>query len=471
MKFSFMHIADIHLGYRQYGLDERSNDFFRAFRNAIQTAIQRKVDFVLLAGDLFHKRSIDALTLNQAFSGLEMLQKAGIPCIAVEGNHELAPFGEELGWLHFLALHGMLTLLRADFNDGQIQLSAFQNNSGSWIDVLPGVRIHGLRYHGAGVREAIKKYADALSQQKVDGIEYSIFMAHTGIEGELAGDVASPSVSEWSVLRPWTDYVALGHIHKNFVAQDWIYNPGSLETVAVNEEEWPERGYWLVEVDTDAPAGERHRATLFATVRRPVLRAIVRVDTLRSADEIKQACIDAAYSEASARYLQPGDAPIVDVLLTGVLSFSSQTLDLDAVNEAVKEKVGALIVQLRNSTRPFEGQGNYGEGLTREELEREVMADLYAADVHYQDRSAEWAASTIALKKEALSGVPNEVVLESLAGLIASAKGEPLPGSSLAESSGADSARADSSRTGVPGAGDSAGDGASDGADTPGEEN
>ncbi|MFN8465769.1 MAG: hypothetical protein U0X20_09475 [Caldilineaceae bacterium] len=47
------------------------NDFGRAFYAVIDEAIGRKVDFVILAGDLFHKRSIDALTLNQAIRGLE----------------------------------------------------------------------------------------------------------------------------------------------------------------------------------------------------------------------------------------------------------------------------------------------------------------------------------------------------------------------------------------------------------------
>ena len=63
MRAKFLHIADCHLGYRQYNLAERYNDFGRAFHRMIDIAIAEKVDFVLLAGDLFHKRAIDALTL------------------------------------------------------------------------------------------------------------------------------------------------------------------------------------------------------------------------------------------------------------------------------------------------------------------------------------------------------------------------------------------------------------------------
>ena len=102
MRARFLHLADCHLGYRQYGRNERFNDFSKAFYAVMDVAVEEKVDFVVLAGDLFQKRSIDALTLSHAMRGLEKLQRAGIPCLAVEGNHELAYFNESIGWMRFL---------------------------------------------------------------------------------------------------------------------------------------------------------------------------------------------------------------------------------------------------------------------------------------------------------------------------------------------------------------------------------
>ena len=84
---------------------------FGAFLAVVDAAIKEKVDFVILAGDLFEKRSIDALTLNQAMRGLERLRDANIPCIAVEGNHEHAYYGETLGWMRFLAVRDLMVLL------------------------------------------------------------------------------------------------------------------------------------------------------------------------------------------------------------------------------------------------------------------------------------------------------------------------------------------------------------------------
>ena len=60
MRASFIHVADMHLGYEQYGVRERFNDFSRAFWDIMQEALHRQVDFVVIAGDLFNKRAIDA---------------------------------------------------------------------------------------------------------------------------------------------------------------------------------------------------------------------------------------------------------------------------------------------------------------------------------------------------------------------------------------------------------------------------
>jgi DNA repair exonuclease SbcCD nuclease subunit len=232
MNFRFLHFADVHLGYRQYGLSERADDFARALLHVVDAAIQHKVDFVILSGDLFHKRAIDALTLNQAFRSLERLAEAAIPVIAVEGNHELAHYGEGLGWLQFLAQRRLINLLKPEFHEGTVILAPYENRRGSYLDVLPGVRVHGLRYMGAATAATLPAYAEALQGLPGDGVKYTIFVAHTGVEGVVDGDIGSPTLSQWNVLRPVTDYIALGHIHKPFQIEEWLHNPGSLETVA-----------------------------------------------------------------------------------------------------------------------------------------------------------------------------------------------------------------------------------------------
>ena len=44
----FAHLADTHLGYRQFGLLEREKDFYEVFDKIIDKIIEEKVDFVLI---------------------------------------------------------------------------------------------------------------------------------------------------------------------------------------------------------------------------------------------------------------------------------------------------------------------------------------------------------------------------------------------------------------------------------------
>src|SRR5258708_23333295 len=87
MQATFVHTADNHLGYEQYGMKERFNDFARAFFAVVDDAIARKADFVVVSGDLFNKRSIYALTLIQAQHALQRLRHPGIAATAIERNH------------------------------------------------------------------------------------------------------------------------------------------------------------------------------------------------------------------------------------------------------------------------------------------------------------------------------------------------------------------------------------------------
>ena len=91
MTVSFIHTADIHLGksYRtSTGESERYEDFFHCLAGIVSDAIRERVDFFLIAGDLFHTGQILPRTFARTIETLQPLKDAGIPCIAVEGNHD-----------------------------------------------------------------------------------------------------------------------------------------------------------------------------------------------------------------------------------------------------------------------------------------------------------------------------------------------------------------------------------------------
>lgn len=420
MKFRFMHIADVHLGYQQYGLSERADDFYDAFIWAIDEAIRHKVDFVLLAGDLFHKRSIGALTLNQAFRGLTRLHEANIPCIAVEGNHELAYYDEPVGWLQFLAIQGLLVLLAPEVEGGAMRLSAWSKRRGSWFDPLGGVRIHGMKYAGAGATAAIRQYAAALADHDASGCHYTIFMAHTGVQGVLDTDHGSPSSHEWRALDKYAHYIALGHIHKPFDFDNRIYNPGSLESNSVAEYEWTGRGYLLVDVDTD-DRERLHSVTRVETPKREFLRTVVKVDRCDSQHALLAEC-NKSFARlvrdrtASVDSKQPGKQPIVEIILTGNLPFDAAALDLREIASAATSAIDALHVMVKNATDKFQvrTEGLDEEGISRPQLEQLVISSLFAGDARYSDNPAAWASATVQIKNLAVAKTPAAAVLDEV---------------------------------------------------------
>ena len=416
MRAKFLHMADCHLGYRQYNLSERFNDFGRAFLHVIDVAIAEKVDFVLLAGDLFHKRAIDALTLNQAMHALERLRNAQIPCIAVQGNHEHAYYDEQIGWMEFLNIRQYLTLLDAKYTEGRPTLRQYKRPYGTFVDPLPGIRVHGLQYQGAGTAKAITSYSECLGDVPRDGVEYSIFVSHAGVEGEV-DQMGGLSMREWACLREHADYVALGHIHKPYTRDEWIYNPGSLETCSTAEVTWQDRGYYLVEVDTMRGEGVKHTAKLVANPRRPFERLYLKTDLIDSPETLYKQAHD--LMSRRARDLGPArlderTQPVVDLHLNGQLNFDRSALSLAHLEQMAKELLNALHPIIRNDTHSADYRPMPGETMNRQTLERHVLDDLFSRDARFAPRSRKWARLALDIKSLTLDGVSPEMILDEL---------------------------------------------------------
>ena len=54
--FSLSTLPDLHLGYAQYGLEARRQDFDNAFSELVDKTLELKPDFMIIAGDLFTKQ-------------------------------------------------------------------------------------------------------------------------------------------------------------------------------------------------------------------------------------------------------------------------------------------------------------------------------------------------------------------------------------------------------------------------------
>ncbi|HHY55572.1 MAG TPA: exonuclease SbcCD subunit D [Chloroflexi bacterium] len=445
MQTRFLHCADIHLGYLQYGQTARFNDFAAAFNAVIDKAtgvyhprpdkqilpfdqaISGPVDFVILAGDLFHKRSIDALTLNQAMRVLRRLRDAGIPCIAVEGNHERSYYEDTIGWMKFLALQDLIILLDADLKEGAFDLQPWdpKRRQGSYFEPKPGVRVYGLRYYGASTVAALNLYAEALAATPKEGVEYTIFVTHAGVEGEMDEKAGGVAFRQWAALREHVDYVALGHFHKPFVLEDWIHNPGSPEACSISEAAWTPRGYLMVDVDTGRlfQNGKHHNAERGNPPRRCFRQYSFKTDHVTSpADLMTQltAFVERKARDLAAELHAAGGLettpPVIELYLTGVLPFDRRALDISAIEALVNTAFQPLVAQVKSLVQSADFAVDSSHSATRAELEQRVLTSLFARDVRFAEHSTQWMQAALALKQMALTGASPDAILAELDG-------------------------------------------------------
>lgn len=431
MRAVFVHTADNHLGYEQYGVKERFNDFTRAFWAIVDDAIARKADLFVIAGDLFNKRAIDARTLMHAQQGLARLRDAGIPAVAIEGNHDRSYYRDGVSWLEFLCWQNLLILLNPYFENGVPTLTPWNQEEmrGSYLDLKDGnLRVYGLPWYGASTARVLKSFADQLAANRAAedtaGVEYRLLLLHTGVEGIVPTLHGLPQRSDFEPLRGLVDYIALGHVHKNYCIDNWLYNPGSSETWGAEESAW-DRGYYAVRIDTDAPAGEpRHSAEHIVNPRRPFLRLPFNVEGLRDPaalyDAFERFCRSKAREHGATEQPAPGQEPVVDVSLTGVLSFDASALDRARLEETVQQLFHPLVVRVHDSTRDSEWELDNDDGLdgndrsTWQQLEMHVFEELLARDARYQQRAGEWARLVASLKQMALGAETPEQIVRKL---------------------------------------------------------
>jgi exonuclease SbcD len=410
----FLHIADIHLGCRRYNLDERTKDFARAWLDVVEDhAIANKVDFVLISGDFFNARRVEPEAMNHAIAGLERLREAGIPVVAIEGNHDQheADAVSRFSWMRSLSRWGFLKLLEPDTAEG-FRLVPWneENRQGSYVEIA-GARIFGTHWFGTSANAAIPLLVDSLREARSEGL-FNILMLHTDVEGQLnRPNIPALSVEKMKELRGLVDYVALGHTHKRFEIENWAFNPGSLEAVSIDEYR-EERGVYLVEVDAAHNVSATHSRDY---TQRPFQRLSFDVSGAEDAEAVHRGVLEVV--EREARRHDEDDAkpaPIIEINLRGHLGFKNSLLDIPRMRSEVRELTGALHVMVTNRSVPVEYA--VAEGLDTEASrlvrERRILEDLIARDTRFRDRAPQMAGLILEAKRLALSDETPDKILE-----------------------------------------------------------
>lgn len=407
----FLHIADIHLGFDRYDNKARSLDFFYAFRDVItRYAIDENVDFVVIAGDLFEHRNIQPNVLNQAQRCLQDLKEANIPVLVIEGNHDNCPYGTKTSWLRYLAEWGLLILLEpGDTAAGERVYEPWDDESkrGGYIDLACGVRVLGSHWYGASAPRAIATLAEAI-QQLPASPGATVMLFHHGLEGQISRYQGALRYSDLLPLKQaGVDYLALGHIHKNYSQDGWIFNPGSLEANSIEESRF-ERGAYLVDIDQTGIRAELKRDYY----QRSVVRLQVSTTGQESMEELAEAAIAAVQQAIQRGNMTPATAPIVELKVEGVVGFDRLELDTRQLQQQLQQLSGALIFLLKYNVDEVQYASHISEEAGRYQVEQEVFTDLLTAHNTYKKQAAKLAQGLIELKELQLQGKPEPDLYE-----------------------------------------------------------
>ena len=403
----FLHIADIHLGFDRYNSSERTKDFYYALADVIERyAIAEAVDFVLIAGDLFEHRVIQPGILNQAQLCLQRLKAANIPALAIEGNHDNAPYGTSTSWLKYLSQWGLLQLLEpGDVAAGEPFYTPWDDDSkqGGYVDLPCGVRVLGSAWYGAAAAQAIMQIAEAI-EGLPPGPDHTVLMFHHGLEDQIARYKGALRYKELLPLqKAGVDYLALGHIHKTYSVEDWVFNPGSLEANNIEEGGYP-RGAYLVELTSSGI-----QASLKQEYRQ---RSIVRLKLVTRGEESETELADLAVAEVETAIAQkrlvPGEHPIVELRIEGQVGFERLALDTRQLQQTLQNISQALIFLLKYEVEEVSFQSPTADEASREQIERTAFLDLLTGHRDYKKRADPLATALVDLKNRCLIGQGDE---------------------------------------------------------------
>src|ERR687895_405187 len=248
------HISDLHLGYSQFGLEEREEDVYQVFHEAIDVSIKERVRLVILAGDLFHNPRPCGKAIITLGNMLKKLKEKQISVVFVLGEHDISRL-RDVPFVHIYSNLGLAKKLRYDepFKIENCVLFGADKERRSSIDSL----IEKMRH------------AEQLAKQH-DGNK--VLVLHQGLAdfNKFAGELNSAD------LPAGFNYYALGHYHDHlekrfdFLGGPLAY-PGSIDLTPSEGIKEADKGLIITDMSGEEPSTqwvllESRRPQFFARI-------------------------------------------------------------------------------------------------------------------------------------------------------------------------------------------------------------
>lgn len=235
--FSFVHAADLHLGYSQYGLEARREDFDRAFQELVDKTLELKPTFMIIAGDLFHGARPSNVTLENAVKNFSRLREAGIPVLVVDGSHDSAPNVITSTILNPLDTAGLIYFLPRHMG------ACWRKPECCYVYGVPNFRTR------RKTEEMLPLFMERNKPTPEPSL-FNIFVFHMALEIPELNPPYIEAEAPPKLIPEGFNYYAAGHVHAPYNGKfktGMLVYPGSTETINYDEAK-VEKGFYYVEV-------------------------------------------------------------------------------------------------------------------------------------------------------------------------------------------------------------------------------
>ncbi|KEQ56924.1 DNA double-strand break repair protein Mre11 [Marine Group I thaumarchaeote SCGC RSA3] len=356
----FAHLSDIHLGFQKHESLQKIEQ--QVFEKAMDECISRKVDFILIPGDMFHVNIPEMRVQKYAFSKFRQVYDAGIPVYVVYGSHDFSPVSNSV--IDLLAEVGyIIKVTKATSNeDGTISLDFL-------VDEKTGAKIAGLSGLKVGKDREWYEKLDRVSLESESG--FKIFLFHGGISDMKTESGMDGDHMPLSLLPKGFSYYAGGHMHKwnhqKFEDYPHVVYPGTpfagfhadLEENAKGQK----RGFVLVEFEDDVKSVE------FVELKNTRYEMIEIDADNRKADSINQELVK------KTKNIDPADKVVIIKVAGELTSGKTADVDLSSIREKLAE-AGSLVVNIsKNRLTSKEYSITEAKGANKEEVETNIFSE------------------------------------------------------------------------------------------------
>ena len=194
-------MADIHIGsWRDPKLKDLATE---AFTKALDISSKKKVDFILISGDLFNTALPGIDNLKSVVKEFKILKEKDVPVYVIPGSHDYSPSGKTM--VDVLEEAGLLVnVFKGKIVNGKLQLRFTK-------DEKTGVKITGILGRRGTLEKLYYQDLDLEHLEKEHGKK--IFMFHTSITELKPGQKSAMDSTDVSYMPKGFEYYAGGHVH------------------------------------------------------------------------------------------------------------------------------------------------------------------------------------------------------------------------------------------------------------------